>query len=894
MSKKRSRSELYPELAKEWSTKNGPDFDSDDLHSTNRVWWVCKEGHEWDTVLAQRLKPNPSGCPYCYGLKVLPADSLATKFPEISLELKDTSINAELINPGSQKKYEWTCQNGHSYEASPRQRTVKGKTCPVCESFGFLYPDQSQEWDYSKNQGTPFDYSAGSNQRVWWKCKKGHEWCVVIHSRRKNGCAQCTAELPGPRKPLSQAYPWMEGEWSPNNVKALDDPTIALSDVVLWRCDKGHEWETMLKSRKLKNPPGCPFCSGRRCESSDSLSTLYPSLAKQFVDAGNADDPSMVFPGSPKKYEWLCPNGHTYSASPRQLTQSHSGCPTCNSLGFKHSGLLEQWDFDKNQYDPFLISSGSNKKVYWKCELGHSWEATVNSRTSAGTGCNYCLGKLATPEHNFAQAHPERAKFWDYEKNPDSPTDLTPSSNKKRCFVCKAGHSFEAKLTNIHNGKWCPYCANKKVGYGNSLADTNPVLAKEWNAKKNKITPYDVTAGSNKKAWWTCSKGHEWESVISSRSNGNGCPYCVNRFAGYGNSLGDLYPEIAQEIDQIKNKLDPFSIPAGSLQSIWWLCPRGHSYKAPVGRRTYTGSGCRFCSSQTSLPEIRLYAELQSIFPLAKTREKVEGREVDVLISDIHIAVEYDGSFFHKDKPEKDEEKHQFLRDQGFDVIRVREEPLECGELDVSVEYGREKLTKTTMDQVVMLIRELRPSFSEAIDRYLAAEIFVADDEFNRIASYLPGPPEGETLADVYPHLADEWNFEKNAPLTPDMFHPSSGKKVWWICEKGHEWDTNIYHRGHRKTGCPYCSNKKLGYGNSLAEMYPQIAALWYQPANGERTPENTMAGSGYRAWWQCENGHISRAGVAHKVKKNNCLHCPGVGRNRKYTPPDPSEWEAN
>ena len=40
-------------------------------------------------------------------------------------------------------------------------------------------------------------------------------------------------------------------------------------------------------------------------------------------------------------------------------------------------------------------------------------------------------------------------------------------------------------------------------------------LAKEWHPTKNSsLTPKDVTAGSNKKVWWQCSRGHEWEAGI--------------------------------------------------------------------------------------------------------------------------------------------------------------------------------------------------------------------------------------------------------------------------------------------------------------------------------------------------------------------------------------------
>ena len=51
-------------------------------------------------------------------------------------------------------------------------------------------------------------------------------------------------------------------------------------------------------------------------------------------------------------------------------------------------------------------------------------------------------------------------------------------------------------------------------------------LAKQWHLTKNgDLTPYDVTPTSNKKVWWICDVGHEYEATVRSRCNGLGCPY---------------------------------------------------------------------------------------------------------------------------------------------------------------------------------------------------------------------------------------------------------------------------------------------------------------------------------------------------------------------------------
>lgn len=55
-------------------------------------------------------------------------------------------------------------------------------------------------------------------------------------------------------------------------------------------------------------------------------------------------------------------------------------------------------------------------------------------------------------------------------------------------------------------------------------------LFREWHPTKNgELTPKDVTCGSNKKVWWMCEKGHEWEAIIVNRTKGRGCPYCSDK-----------------------------------------------------------------------------------------------------------------------------------------------------------------------------------------------------------------------------------------------------------------------------------------------------------------------------------------------------------------------------
>ena len=94
----------------------------------------------------------------------------------------------------------------------------------------------------------------------------------------------------------------------------------------------------------------------------------------------------------------------------------------------------------------------------------------------------------------------------------------------------------------------------------------NAQLMAEWNYKLNKnVNPNTLGIMSHKKVWWICAKGHAWESAISKRSQGQGCPYCSGRYPIVGKTdLLTTHPQLAAEWHPYKNMFSPMQITAGS------------------------------------------------------------------------------------------------------------------------------------------------------------------------------------------------------------------------------------------------------------------------------------------------------------------------------------------
>jgi hypothetical protein len=127
-------------------------------------------------------------------------------------------------------------------------------------------------------------------------------------------------------------------------------------------------------------------------------------------------------------------------------------------------------------------------------------------------------------------------------------------------------------------------------------------------------------------------------------------------------------------------------------------------------------------------------------------------------------------------------------------------------------------------------------------------------------------------LETEYPEVAAQWHPKKNK-LKPLHFFPKSQKKVWWICEKGHEYYSSIALKTGG-AGCPYCSGRRVGKDNNLAYLNPKLAAEWHPSKNGKLEPEQVTTRSGKKVWWICDRDHEWEAVIANRTNGSGCPEC--------------------
>lgn len=139
----------------------------------------------------------------------------------------------------------------------------------------------------------------------------------------------------------------------------------------------------------------------------------------------------------------------------------------------------------------------------------------------------------------------------------------------------------------------------------------------------------------------------------------------------------------------------------------------------------------------------------------------------------------------------------------------------------------------------------------------------------------------GEPLND--PLLLAEWDYERNE-LGPENYLPGSNESVYWKCQTcGYGWKAVISNRAQLKRGCPCCANKVAVAGkNDLATTHPDLTKEWHPTKNGKLTPQQVLAGSRKKVWWQCPVGHEYQASLLHRSHGTNCPVC-NSGRQTSF-----------
>ena len=219
--------------------------------------------------------------------------------------------------------------------------------------------------------------------------------------------------------------------------------------------------------------------------------------------------------------------------------------------------------------------------------------------------CNNHTMKDIPYERSFA-SH-EKSKFWS-EKNKENPRNVSKYSNKKYWFEChNCEHLFDISLSHINSGKWCSFCASKKLCNNNDCQTCfNKSFASYeksiyW-SNKNTETPRDLFKGTHNKYWFDCCNcNHSFDSGINSIVKGIWCSFCAGKKLCNDNDCQTCFNKSFASYEKSiywskTNTEKPRDLFKGNTQNKYWFdCYNcNHSFDSIIAD-IVQGSWCSFC-----------------------------------------------------------------------------------------------------------------------------------------------------------------------------------------------------------------------------------------------------------------------------------------------------------
>lgn len=318
--------------------------------------------------------------------------------------------------------------------------------------------------------------TACSSLSFHWKCKFGHSFPATITNRHQGrGCPECD-KINKTSLPEQTIFYYVCRTYpnSVNRYKDMFDNGMEL-DVYIPSLKTGIEYDgpyhrsaealrrdsekySICRSNDIRlirvsigdNDPDTPICdifvhSGYDYNNFDALDEVMENLAEYLALDG---------PFNTKKDLSHIKKGYLNSISK-------------NSLAKKNPELSKEWNYEKNDgLTPEMFTSGSGVEVWWKCSLGHEWQAQINSR-NRGRKCPFCSNQKVLPGFNdLAYLRPDLAETWDYSKNEGLlPTEVVAKSSKKAWWICPKGHdSYKMRIVDRTKGEGCRKCRNEAIG----------------------------------------------------------------------------------------------------------------------------------------------------------------------------------------------------------------------------------------------------------------------------------------------------------------------------------------------------------------------------------------------------------------------------------------------
>ncbi len=696
-----------------------------------------------------------------------------------------------------------------------------------------------------------------------------------------------------------------EWDWEKNNALGFcpDKLTLGSGIKVWWRCANGHSWDAIISSRAKGS--GCRFCAGQAVTSERSLAATFPELLYEWDYKKNYPlTPNDVSFGSNKKVYWICPTcNQSYQmsisnrTSPLKQKSDKSKCPIClnkiiikgyNSLKAKYPEIVAQeWDYTKNSVDPDTIAPQTNKKYWWICNNGHSYETQCNNKIGKNGGeCPYCSGRKVSNLNRLSDVNPDLAKEWHPTKNKLKPSEVSFGSNKDAWWLCPiCSHEWKAKINNRSKGKGCPNCSK---GQHTSFPEQaiffyiKQLFPSAINQYKVQKTEIDIFIPEH-------NIGIEYDGGYYHRKQTKYTKDVEKNILLYNNNISlirvresDCHPmsEDFCKIISVTYTPDYSFLKQVIVAIINYISIKTNmalsidinidDVKNELIKETRTVKyEDSFAAYLQKYPEkINAIWDVNKNYPI--TPEMVTAKSNKRLNwicpnNSKHMWEAPVSSISAGYGCRRCAKKYQYTTEEWI------EKALEAH----NGKYDYSKVIYVNSDTKVIITCPIHGDFSQNPSEHLAG----------KGCSWCAG--QGgfhplNRLSVARPDLALEWDYDHpgNKGLTPDdVVINDSINEYWWKCNNGkpHSYHAKISARISRNLGCAVCHGKQISSDTCLAFLRPDLLEEWH--SSNVIKPTEVSIGSEQRVVWKCKNpDHPAyESSVISRVKsKYGCRYCSG------------------
>lgn len=276
--------------------------------------------------------------------------------------------------------------------------------------------DLLDRWDYELNDCDPTEVSYASRKKCYFKCDK-HAWhdskIVTLSSITSGGnnlkCNQCESFAQWVVDNYNEEY--LDQIWNQdlNQCSPWEIGAKSHRDIFL-NCDKVeyHIGYKTCPSRFTNGQKVCGFCHGLQVHPLDSFAAYnINKYGEDFLD----------------KY----------------------------------------WDYEKNELNPWEISSKSGKSIWLKCvntDYHESYIVKAIDFSDDRSACPYCARQKIHPLDSVAAEYPKILEIWS-DKNTNTPYEYSSGSGKKAWFKCENGkhEDYYRPIRDVVGSMFrCPTC----------------------------------------------------------------------------------------------------------------------------------------------------------------------------------------------------------------------------------------------------------------------------------------------------------------------------------------------------------------------------------------------------------------------------------------------------